>query len=717
LLLKADAMDQSRSTEYAALIAACLLATSCAKRTEPKDKPTASTVPASSAGPGLTDELERLVKLSKSGSTREEQRARLKTVLEKFPTEHSKEREELIVQAVTRGAYDPPEWTTLTSNYKGRRAEIQVSTDALKILGVRIDVTAEGAQRIADALGTILPTPRILQLIWEQADVRIEPCTSIADAKMASTARMLQHSECVDQRIAGRKGVVANEGKHWVLSNRTAGKEDLAANYGWFIKGRRPIQTVGTRHDTAHTDYSQIVRLVKPMVRVDGREIDIRHVGRSPELWGLVSDEGPLLVWRASNPDATPSASGPAIATAPPPKPGDPSTVRVTLKQDRAPLGADQIPATTTALRRNTLVRRILSSLRMRPEDVPEAAYFSAGAAACGGRDVFFELMNDIPVELAELEQAKETLRRALACGKDLAPRVRAGAAVYEVEYGYEGVPSSFALLTMPDDSFRDKLLYAPLSPTPSGVHRAFCSDDAGGPRAVCQDGVRSRLMLAVNHGYLAAYAGEVPSLLDRLARSEPPPPELGELVALFREPSAAEEVAVAKGGGCGFAVDFSFVDLSPDETNRQRVLDAINDNALFCGTHSSGAILNASRRLVFVAKDETAARALQAALKQRALEVRFEPGAVVPKGSDQEAFNDAMRSAASRAARSAKLELAGRRLSMTVTLEPDATERRGMENSLDARAEKARRAAAVVLGLADGKLPAAQELGAFRAP
>jgi len=203
---------------------------------------------------------------------------------------------------------------------------------------------------------------------------------------------MLQHSECVDQRIGGRKGVVANEGKHWVLSNRTAGKGNLAANYGWFIKGRRPVQTVGTRHDTGHTDYSQIVRLVKPTMRVDGREIDIRHVGRSPELWGLVSDEGPLLVLRASQSDAAASANATAIASAPPPKPGDPTTVRVTLKQDRAPLGAEQLPETTTALRRNTLSRRILSSLRMRAEDVPEAAYWSAGAAACGGRDVFFEL-------------------------------------------------------------------------------------------------------------------------------------------------------------------------------------------------------------------------------------------------------------------------------------------------------------------------------------
>ena len=707
------------SRRFLCAVAASLLASGCHKPSEkPKAEPQHASASAAPSGEaGLTEQLEQLVKLSKARLSPEERRARLTKVLEKFPSEHSKEREELIVRAVMRGAYDPPEWRTITSNYKGRRGQIQVSSDALTILGVRVDVTAEGAQRIADALGTILPTPRILQLVWEQADVRLEPCNSTPDATMASTARMIQHSECVDQRIAGRKGMVANEGKHWVLSNRIAGKENLAANYGWFVKGRRPIQTVGTRHDTAHTDYSQIVRLVKPLMKVDGREMDIRQVGRSPELWGLASDEGPLFVWRASKLEATPGSAESSVAAAPAPAPGDPKTVRVTLKSGGMPVSAEQLPATTTALRRNTFSHRILSSLRMRPADVPEAAYLSAGAAACGGRDVFFELMSEVPVDLPELEQTKETLQRALACGKALSPFIRAGAGTYEVEYDYESVPSSFGLLALADASFRDKVLHPALSPTPSGVHRAYCNDDSGGPRSVCQDGARARLLLAVNDGYLAAYAREVPSLLERLSESHPLPPGAAELVAFFLEPSSAEEVAVAQGGRCGFAVEFASVELSPDETSRQRVLDAINDNAVLCGTQASGSILSSSRRLSFVAKDETAAQVIRAALKQRGLEVRFEVGVAQPNRTDQRDFTKAMRSAAARAAGSAKLEGEGRRVSVTLTLAPNPAELRGMAELLDVRATKAKQAADIVLGLADGKLPTAQQLEAFRGP
>ena len=715
------------SKTLACVVAALALTSACRKRSPPASKTTvsasarASASPSPSAGPaepGLTPELRQLIELSKSTLSREEKRARLTAVLEKFPATHSREREDLIVQAVARGALDPPEWTTITSNYKGRRAQIQVTTDALTILGVRFDVTAEGAQRIADQLHAILPTPRILQLVWEQAAVRIEPCTLPPDEKMASTARMVQHSDCVDRKIAGRAGMVANEGKHWVLSNRIAGKDNLAANYGWFMRGRRPVQTVGTRHDTAHTDYSQILRLVKPIVNVDGRDIDIRHVGRSPELWGLVSDEGPLLVWRATRPGATPGPNLNPVVAAPPPKPGDPASVRVTLKSKEMPLAVDQLPTTTTALRRNTFQRRIQSSLRMRPEDIPDAAYVSAAASACGGRDLFFELMNDVPVDAEELVETKAQIVQGLTCGRALASQVRGGASVYEVEYAYESVPSGFALLAVADDSLREKLLYAPLSPTPFGVHRAYCNDDEGGEaRSVCQDGARSRLLLAVNNGYLAAYAREVPSLLEQLSSSHPGTPELAELSSLFSEPTEAEEVAVAKGGQCGFAMEFASIELSPDETSRQRVLDAINRNATFCGNQSSGSILHSSRRLSFLAKDEAGAAAIQQALKQRALEVRFESGVATRTRPDQQEFNRAMRSAAARTAQGAVFELAGKRLSVTLNLQPNATETHAMATFLDVRAARAKAAADITLGLAEGRLPSAEQLKRFQLP
>lgn len=582
---------------------------------------------------------------------------------------------------------------------------------------MRFDVTAEGAQRIADQLHAILPTPRILQLIWEQADVRLTPCTLPADAKMASTARMIEHSKCVDQRIAGRKGLVVNVGKHWVLTNRISDKRNLAANYGWFMKGRRPIQTVGTRHDTAHTDYSQVLRLVRPVIRVDGREVDIRRVGRSPDLWGLVSDEGPLLVWRASRSGVTPSPDDNPVATAPPPAPGDPKNVRLSLKRDGFPIAVEQLPSTTTGLRRTTFERRLLKSLRLRPDDVPEEAYWSFATAACGGRDIFFELMNQVSVDLDELERNRASIQQSLTCGRALAPQVRAGIGIYQIEYDYESAPSGLALFALADDSFREKLAYPPLSPTPGGVHRAYCNDDEGGPRSLCQDGERARLILAVNNGYLAAYAREVPSLLETLTKSATPSPKVAELAALFLEPTPAEEVAFAQSGSCAFALDFTAWALSADETSRQRVLDAVNDNAVLCGTQAWGNIVSLNRRLVFVAKDDVAALTLAAALNRRNVEASRQAFTSLSNRKSQVQFDQARRSAEARALQEAKVEREGLRVAVTFTVRPNESEFRAMSPLLDERRTTAQRAAAIVRNLAEGKLPPAAELASYVAP
>jgi hypothetical protein len=707
------------------LLVACALGGSHATKRAPAAPASAIAVKAASAsakGPAApaplatSPELAQLIALSQTKLRPEEKRARFQAVLERFP-EQSKQREELIVAAVAGGALDPPEWTTIVSNYQGRRAEIQVTKDALTILGVRFDVTAEGAQRIADRLHAILPTPRILQLIWEQADVRLAPCTLPSDAEMASTARMIAHSQCVDQRIAGRKGLIVNVGKHWVLTNRIAGKRNLAANYGWFMKGRRPIQTVGTRHDTAHVDYSQVLRLVKPLIRVDGREVDIRQVGRSPDLWGLVSDEGPLLVWRASRPGVAPSPNDNPVAAAPPPEPGDPQSVRLILKLDGFPLGVEQLPSTTTGLRRTTFERRLLKSLRLRPDDVPDEAYWSFGASACGGRDLFFELMNQVGIDLDELERTRDSIQKSLACGQALTPAIHDGLGMYQVEYDYDSAPSGLALFTLADDSLRDKLVYPPLSPTPAGVHRAYCNDDEGGPRSVCQDGERSRLILAVTNGYLAAYAREVPSLFETLTQAQAPSPQLAELAGLFLERTPAEEVAVARGGSCAFAVDFTAWALSPDETSRQRALDAVNDNAVLCGTRAWGSIVSLERELVFLAKNEVSAQVLAAALKRRDVEASAQTLVALPQRENQMAFDEARRSAEARALRGAKIEVQGLRVSAAFTVEPNAAEFHAMSPLLDERRATARRAAALLRNLADGKLPSAAELATYLAP
>jgi peptidoglycan hydrolase-like protein with peptidoglycan-binding domain/N-acetyl-anhydromuramyl-L-alanine amidase AmpD len=227
-----------------------------------------------------------------------------------LPESDIRAREQAVLEAIRQGLHLEPLWLELESRFNGHEARLSVMADAVRIGNaedaIRVTLTAASAQRVADHFDAVLPTSRICDLVWAQARVRISPCTQTPDAKMAFTSRMLRHSREVDEKLRGRAGLVENVGKNWVLSNALDGKPGTVANYGWFRPNGVPIQTLGTRHDLHHVDYSQVVRLVRRDVVVDGRVRDIEEVGRDRALHRLISAEGPLRVWRLTGAEPQP---------------------------------------------------------------------------------------------------------------------------------------------------------------------------------------------------------------------------------------------------------------------------------------------------------------------------------------------------------------------------------------------------------------------------
>jgi hypothetical protein len=108
----------------------------------------------------------------------------------------------------------PAVWFEVGAEQGAHRATIFVSADALRIGSVeaalRVHVTARTARCLADLLGTLPPTPRTCDLVWQQAHVRSPPCMQIRNAHMAGTDRMVRHSREADEKVRGRAGVVAN---------------------------------------------------------------------------------------------------------------------------------------------------------------------------------------------------------------------------------------------------------------------------------------------------------------------------------------------------------------------------------------------------------------------------------------------------------------------------------------------------------------------------
>jgi hypothetical protein len=224
-------------------------------------------------------------------------------------------------------------WVPLASNTPdGHNATFYVTADALKLEGVRFNVSARLQQRIADALGCLLLTAKLADLLWLQRGVTLLPSPQ---AITSSTKAMQQHSARVDallQAGSPQGPIVQSVGKHWILDNDTLSHPGKACNYGWHFPGTslggskwgaavtpplRLIQDRGWFHDEKHIDYSQTACLVSRACLVDGVKRDLADVLRDPQLAPLVSHQGPLRLLRQPGVslDSCPVGTAPVGAT------------------------------------------------------------------------------------------------------------------------------------------------------------------------------------------------------------------------------------------------------------------------------------------------------------------------------------------------------------------------------------------------------------------
>lgn len=242
-------------------------------------------------------------------------------------------REKAIIDYIKNGAADIS-WAKVTSKSKDHTGEFKVFADALKIEGVRVNVSAETEQVIADLLGCMLLTAKLADLIWSQRTVTLPP---FPRAITASTQAMIEHSTKIDTALAkidySGNGIVATVGKHWLIDNDLRLKPGSAMNYGWHFEGpstsgivgapvatlmkdakgqyMRLIQGRGTAHDMHHVDYSQTCVLVSRSCIIDGEEMDLHNVMRNADLAPLMSHQGILLLDRQPGvPEVSPLSVG-----------------------------------------------------------------------------------------------------------------------------------------------------------------------------------------------------------------------------------------------------------------------------------------------------------------------------------------------------------------------------------------------------------------------
>lgn len=241
-----------------------------------------------------------------------------------------------IIQAIKDGK-GKFEWAEVCSEYNSYKLYIKVFRDAMKFDGVpamswdrkpvtndtrifdgvRIPATADELQRIAYMLDCMLMTPKVIDLIWLQANLKFN-CITAVNGQIVAISHIHSLHEKIEKKIAELGGddgtkLISCVGKYWCLINDLAYKGKVwgdwaACNYGWFSSaGSGPGISPGTccwqrpgyRHNKQHYDPSQTIRLMHRTARLvhrDGTEeiVDLHNIAADPGLAPLLHHQGML---------------------------------------------------------------------------------------------------------------------------------------------------------------------------------------------------------------------------------------------------------------------------------------------------------------------------------------------------------------------------------------------------------------------------------------
>jgi hypothetical protein len=251
------------------------------------------------------------------------------------------------------------DWAELVSAHEEHELRLRVMRDAvLDPNGLRQPATAAQMQRVADRLGCMLMTPKVVDLVWAQAALRLDAVVSVK-GRIVANCSVADYNTALEKVIAAAAkrasgypdaGCVACVGKYWVVCNSLARTglrygQQTAANYGWFSsrapRARKSVtgcgnvwQRIGTKHNDAHVDPSQVVRLLQRSATLVGPgggecEVDLHEIAADPQLSHLINHDGVLHVLRQ------PSVPAPAE------DPGGAVTLPETTVYGKPPKGED----------------------------------------------------------------------------------------------------------------------------------------------------------------------------------------------------------------------------------------------------------------------------------------------------------------------------------------------------------------------------------------
>ena len=156
------------------------------------------------------------------------------------------------------------------------------------------------AQKVANLLKCSLPTRKISNCIYQNAEVKMSPQPIPPSKEMITVPVFEKHNLLVgtQRKVSVQEhplgSLVAGNKKDVVVSNKIFNQKGQlrVVIYGWHKPDGNAIQPLYNGHSTLHVDYSHGIRMIQNKVWIDGKKTTIQKVLASQPFHSLLSDEG-----------------------------------------------------------------------------------------------------------------------------------------------------------------------------------------------------------------------------------------------------------------------------------------------------------------------------------------------------------------------------------------------------------------------------------------
>ncbi len=164
-----------------------------------------------------------------------------------------------------------------------------------------IPMTPSTAQYLADKLNCILPTKKLVDVIYNKAEIKLRPQPIPPSPKMTTIPVFYQHTDSIKNQIAKigfnrvSNSIIAGHKKDIIISNKIYSSDrnyERVVIYGWHLSVNNPIQPVYNGHIGTYADYSHGVRLISKLAFINSDSIQITDILKDDNLSKIISSEG-----------------------------------------------------------------------------------------------------------------------------------------------------------------------------------------------------------------------------------------------------------------------------------------------------------------------------------------------------------------------------------------------------------------------------------------